>query len=128
MNISEKIFSLRKKLHDHNYRYYVLDDPLISDYDFDMLLKELEHLENENPEYFDINSPKGLIVSISLKPHSVGTVYLFSAFAKCLITSFAIFIPVASSIPSVPGDEFTSNIYGGWLSLFLLGIKSTAVQ
>ena len=57
MNISEKIFSLRKKLYDHNYRYYVLDDPLISDYDFDMLLKELEHLENENPEYFDVNSP-----------------------------------------------------------------------
>ena len=57
MNISEKIFSLRKKLHDHNYRYYVLDDPLISDYDFDMMLKELERLESENPEYFDINSP-----------------------------------------------------------------------
>ena len=57
MNISEKIFSLRKKLHDHNYRYYVLDDPLISDYDFDMMLKELEHLENDNPEYFDVNSP-----------------------------------------------------------------------
>ena len=57
MNISEKIFSLRKKLHDHNYRYYVLDDPLISDYDFDMMLKELEHLENENPKYFDVNSP-----------------------------------------------------------------------
>ena len=44
MNISEKIFSLRKKLHDYNYRYYVLDDPLISDYDFDMMLKELEKL------------------------------------------------------------------------------------
>ncbi len=57
MNISEKIFSLRKKLHDHNYRYYVLDDPLISDYDFDMMLKELEKLEKENPENFDINSP-----------------------------------------------------------------------
>ena len=57
MNISEKIFSLRKKLHDHNYRYYVLDDPLISDYDFDMMLKELEKLEKENPEYFDTNSP-----------------------------------------------------------------------
>ena len=45
MNISEKIFSLRKKLHDHNYRYYVLDDPLISDYDFDTMLKELNDLE-----------------------------------------------------------------------------------
>ena len=66
MNISEKIFSLRKKLHDHNYRYYVLDDPLISDYDFDMMLKELEHLENENPEYFDINSPTQRVGVVSL--------------------------------------------------------------
>ena len=57
MNISEKIFSLRKKLHDHNYRYYVLDDPLISDYDFDMMLKELNDLEKSNPEFFDKNSP-----------------------------------------------------------------------
>ena len=57
MNISEKIFSLRKKLHDHNHRYYVLDDPLISDYDFDMMLKELNDLEKSNPEFFDKNSP-----------------------------------------------------------------------
>ena len=57
MNISEKIFSLRKKLHDHNYRYYVLDDPTISDYDFDMMLKELNDLEKSNPEFFDKNSP-----------------------------------------------------------------------
>ena len=57
MNISEKIFSLRKKLHDHNYRYYVLDDPLISDYEFDMMLKELNDLEKSNPEFFDKNSP-----------------------------------------------------------------------
>lgn len=57
MNISEKIFSLRKKLHDHNYRYYVLDDPLISDYDFDMMLRELNDLEKSNPEFFDKNSP-----------------------------------------------------------------------
>jgi len=57
MNISEKIFSLRKKLHDHNYRYYVLDDPSISDYDFDMMLKELNDLEKSNPEFFDKNSP-----------------------------------------------------------------------
>ena len=57
MNISEKIFSLRKKLHDHNYRYYVLDEPTISDYDFDMMLKELNDLEKSNPEFFDKNSP-----------------------------------------------------------------------
>ena len=57
MNISEKIFSLRKKLHDHNYRYYVLDDPLISDYKFDLMLKELQDLESRYPEFYDSNSP-----------------------------------------------------------------------
>ena len=57
MNIQEKINSLRKKLHEHNYRYYILDNPLISDYDFDMMLKELEQLERDNPKFFDLNSP-----------------------------------------------------------------------
>ena len=57
MNISEKIFSLREKLHDHNYRYYVLDDPIISDYDFDIMMKELNDLEINNPEFNDPNSP-----------------------------------------------------------------------
>ncbi len=57
MNISEKINSLRKKLHEHNYSYYILDNPLISDYDFDMMLKELEQLERDNPKFFDLNSP-----------------------------------------------------------------------
>ena len=57
MNISDKINSLIKKLHEHNYRYYILDNPLISDYDFDMMLKELEQLERDNPKFFDLNSP-----------------------------------------------------------------------
>lgn len=57
MGIKEKIEQLRKELHEHNYRYYVLDDPEISDYDFDMKLKELQDLEAEHPEYKDPNSP-----------------------------------------------------------------------
>ena len=57
MNIEEKILSLRKKLHDHNHKYYVLHNPSITDYEFDMMLEELEKLEKENPEFFDINSP-----------------------------------------------------------------------
>ena len=55
MNISEKIFSLRKKLHDHNYRYYILDDPLISDYKYDLMLKELQDLESKYPEFYDLS-------------------------------------------------------------------------
>lgn len=53
----ERIDELREVLEEHNHRYYVLDDPIISDQDFDMLLKELEILENDYPEYFSENSP-----------------------------------------------------------------------
>ena len=42
MKISETIKSLRKKINDHNYQYYVLDNPIISDSEYDKLLKELE--------------------------------------------------------------------------------------
>jgi DNA ligase (NAD+) len=56
-NIKERIAELRSALEDHNHRYYVLAQPVISDMEFDMLLKELEKLEAENPEYFDPNSP-----------------------------------------------------------------------
>jgi DNA ligase (NAD+) len=53
----ERIISLRKALNEHNYRYYVLAEPTISDYDFDMMLKELERLEREFPQFADPNSP-----------------------------------------------------------------------
>ena len=53
----EQIEQLRSELREHNHKYYVLDAPTISDYEFDLKLKELEKLESENPEFFDINSP-----------------------------------------------------------------------
>lgn len=53
----DKIIKLREELHQHNYQYYVLNQPLISDYDFDFLLKELQDLENQYPEFFDPLSP-----------------------------------------------------------------------
>jgi DNA ligase (NAD+) len=57
MNIQEQIASLRNELREHNYKYYVLDEPSISDYEFDMKLKELQKLEEEHPEYYDAASP-----------------------------------------------------------------------
>lgn len=57
MNIQNKIQSLRETLNQHNYNYYVLDKPTISDFEFDQLLKELQDLENQHPEFFDENSP-----------------------------------------------------------------------
>ena len=57
MGIKEQIEKLRDELHKHNHRYYIEDAPVISDYEFDMLLKELENLESLHPEYAHPNSP-----------------------------------------------------------------------
>lgn len=57
MDIQETIQSLRDELNLHNHNYYVLDNPTISDYDFDIKLKELQDLESRHPEFFDENSP-----------------------------------------------------------------------
>ncbi|MBD8018254.1 NAD-dependent DNA ligase LigA [Kaistella pullorum] len=56
-NIQQKIEALRKEIHQHNYSYYTLDEPTISDFEFDMKLKELQDLETQFPQYFDANSP-----------------------------------------------------------------------
>ncbi len=57
MDIQQKITSLREELSEHNYRYYVLDQPSITDYEFDMKLKELQQLEAAHPEFYDPASP-----------------------------------------------------------------------
>jgi len=57
MNIEQQIQSLREELREHNYKYYVLDEPSISDYEFDTKLKELQKLEAEHPEFKDPTSP-----------------------------------------------------------------------
>lgn len=57
MTPEEKINQLRDELRQHNYNYYVLDQPVISDYEFDQKLKELQQLEQKHPEFHDPNSP-----------------------------------------------------------------------
>ena len=57
MNVLESIKNLRNELNQHNYNYYVLDNPMISDFEFDNKLKQLQDLEAKHPEYFDENSP-----------------------------------------------------------------------
>lgn len=57
MNIQDTIQQLRSELDQHNYNYYVLDQPQISDFEFDQKLKELQTLEAAHPEFFDANSP-----------------------------------------------------------------------
>ena len=57
MEYKNRINALRKKIDDHNYHYYVLDDPIISDYEYDSLLRDLQALEKKNPELITPNSP-----------------------------------------------------------------------
>lgn len=57
MNEQDRILSLRKELHEHNRRYYVLNQPVISDQQFDFMMHELQELEARHPELADPNSP-----------------------------------------------------------------------
>lgn len=57
MNVLDTIKNLRDELNQHNYNYYVLDKPTISDFEFDQKLKQLQDLEAQHPEFFDENSP-----------------------------------------------------------------------
>lgn len=57
MTYKEQIEALRAELHQHNYNYYVLNQPTISDFEFDQKMHELEDLETFHPDCFDPNSP-----------------------------------------------------------------------
>lgn len=57
MNVLATITNLRAELNQHNYNYYVADQPTISDFEFDQKLKQLQELELQHPEFFDENSP-----------------------------------------------------------------------
>ena len=63
--IKERIDFLKDELNKHNYNYYVMDNPTISDYEYDMLFAELKELETNNPEYKTPDSPTQRVGSIS---------------------------------------------------------------
>ena len=67
MNIEKHIQNLKKQINSHNVNYYVNDNPTISDYEYDQLLKELELLEQEHPEYITDDSPTQRIGASPLK-------------------------------------------------------------
>ena len=57
MDEKARILQLREELHQHNFRYYVENAPVISDQEFDFLMHELQDLEARHPELFEANSP-----------------------------------------------------------------------
>lgn len=66
MKTKERIAELTALLNDANYRYYVLDDPLMHDFEYDALLRELENLERDNPELITPNSPTQRVGGVAL--------------------------------------------------------------
>jgi DNA ligase (NAD+) len=66
-NIVNKIQSLRDQLNNHNYRYYVLNDPIISDGEYDLIMRELDKLEDENKELITLDSPTQRVGAPPLK-------------------------------------------------------------
>ena len=85
--IKQRILLLQQSLHTHNHRYYVLDDPTISDFEFDHLLKELLVLEEKYPEFLDINSPTkrvggGITKSFKTEVHRYPMYSLSNTYSK----------------------------------------------
>jgi DNA ligase (NAD+) len=87
MDIQNTIHKLREELNLHNYNYYDVDNPTISDYEFDLKLKELQDLENQYPEYYDDNSPTqrvGGVITKNFKtlPHEYRMYSLDNSYSK----------------------------------------------
>ncbi len=66
MDIKQEILHLRKILEEHNYNYYVMDNPTISDFEYDALMQLLIKLEEENPKFADENSPTKRVGGVAL--------------------------------------------------------------
>lgn len=93
MNELERIDYLRQQLHQHNYNYYVLNMPIISDQEFDTLMHELQLLETKHPEYQDDNSPSvrvGSDLSKNFKQvaHKYPMLSLANTYSEAEVTDF----------------------------------------
>ncbi len=88
-----RIQELTHQLNEHNYNYYVLNQPTISDFEFDMLLKELEQLEKDFPEFAGVNSPTQRVGSDLSKdfeqvPHKYPMLSLANAYSEGEVADF----------------------------------------
>ncbi len=93
MQVSDRIERLRRELDDHNYRYYVLDDPIVSDAEYDRLLRELQALEADHPELITPDSPTQRVgaqpsAGFSTVEHRVAMLSLANAFSEEEVAEF----------------------------------------
>lgn len=108
----ERIAELRRELHAHNRRYYVTDNPVVSDAEFDRLLRELQNLEQQHPEAFDPNSPTqrvggGFTKSFDQVPHrrpmlSLANTYSFEELDE--------FVRRAQELAATPQLEWSAEL------------------
>lgn len=93
MTPQEQIIRLRDELHRHNHNYYVLNSPVITDFEFDALMRELQELEAAHPEMYDSNSPTMRVGSdITKEFHQVAHKYpmlsLGNTYSKSEVADF----------------------------------------
>ena len=105
--MKEKIKDLTERLNEANYRYYVLDDPQMPDFEYDRLLRELEDLEAAHPELADANSPTKRVGGEALSKFSkvTHTVPLMSLQDVFSVEELREFLDRVCS--AFPGTEFT---------------------
>ena len=125
MEIRDKIRQLREVLHEHNYLYYILDTPKISDFEFDQMLNTLLELERQHPEFFDPNSPTqrvggGLTKNFKTQVHRYPMYSLSNTYSKEELLQWV------SRVEKALGDEkfeFTCELkYDGASILSLIHI------
>src|SRR3990167_4724788 len=91
--IERKINKLRDKINEHNYRYYALDDPTVSDAEYDSLFQELSELEKQYPEWITLDSPTQRVGVTPLKKfvevsHEIPMLSLENAFTEDELAAF----------------------------------------
>ena len=107
MNFKERIDQLVQQLNEANYRYYVLDNPQMQDFEYDQLLRELENLEAEHPEYTRLDSPTKRVGGEALSKfekvlHPVPLMSLQDVFSVEELDDF-----LEKILQSYPQSEFT---------------------
>src|SRR6186713_195262 len=91
--VAKRARELRELIENHNYRYYVLDDPEVSDAQFDALMRELQQLESKHPELADADSPTQRVGGQASREfravvHAVPMLSLDNAFSEQNIIDF----------------------------------------
>ena len=129
--IKEKIERLRKEIERHNYLYYVKSEPEISDYEFDKMLKELEQLEKEHPEYFSPYSPTqrvGSDLTKDLPPvtHKIPMLSLSNTYSRDELYEFD--KRVTSGLPENEMVEYVTELKIDGLSVEVLYRNGLIVQ